>query len=130
VGRFVTRHHRPAHETFLTIEPVPCLWGLNNDLSTRFVSPGFARLVGVSRLLLVGQPCFSLLASADIAVLESLVRTPLSGASAVVGVRHIEGVHIPVTLRRISGGPGRDTAVFTVLPVLCQDHGSAALLDQ
>jgi hypothetical protein len=123
-------------DTLLTIKLVPCLWGVNDDLSTRFVSPAFARLVGVGRLLLIGQPWFMLLANANRAALESLVRSPLSGPAAVVEIRHVEGGLIPVALRRISGGRGRDTAVLTVVPILDQesaaahDQGKAALFDQ
>ena len=91
-----------------------CVWALNRDLTTLFASPGFARLVGINRLVLAEVPWFALLSRASLSSLEWLIDTQFDGATTVLELRHIEGRHIAVVVRRVYGGPATDKAVFIV----------------
>jgi len=108
------RHDEPM---ILTMQPAPSVWAVEEDLSTLFASPSFARLVGINRLVLAGLPWFVVLPGASRSALDWLVHTPQSSPTAILAIRHLEGAHIRVLLRRIHGGPDQGRAVFTVIPL-------------
>jgi len=94
-----------------------CVWAVNPVVSTVFASSAFARLVGIDRRVLAGQPWFVVLPITSIAAAEWLVHTAARRPSATLDVRHLEGEYISVVLSRVCGGPGHDHAVFRVSPL-------------
>ena len=92
------------------------VWAVDPDLVTLFVSPGFARLVGINRLVLAGLPSF-VIAPSSLDALEWLIDTTAQRASALLVLRHLEGVRIPALAYRVYGGGGRDKTVLRVYPL-------------
>jgi|HubBroStandDraft_1064217.scaffolds.fasta_scaffold856719_2 PAS domain-containing protein len=110
-------HSRRDKPMILTMQPAPCVWAVAPDLSTLLASPSFARLVGIERKALAGLAWSTVLPGNSRPALDWLVDTPQTSPTAILEVRHLEGLHIRVLLRRIHGGPGQDRAVFMVVPL-------------
>ena len=94
-----------------------CVWAVDPVVTTVFASSAFARLVGIDRHVLPGQPWFVVLPIMSITTVEWLVHTSTRSPTAILDVRHLEGEHISVVLSRVAGGPGNDHAVFRVSPL-------------
>jgi hypothetical protein len=94
-----------------------CVWAVNPIVSTVFASSAFARLVGIERRVLRGQPWFVVLPITSLTAVEWLVHSTAWRPAATLDLRHLEGEYIAAVLSRVSGGPGHDYAVFNVSPL-------------
>jgi hypothetical protein len=103
--------------TAIPIISAACTWAVDDDLTTLFASPGFARLVGINRLVVAGLPWFAIVRGTSAPALEWLVDTPRRRASAIIELRHLEGGFLPTVAYRVYGGPGKDKVVFRVFPL-------------
>jgi PAS domain-containing protein len=114
IGRELPVYGRTIEDETIPAQDASCIWAVAPGLTTVFASPAFSRLVGISRFVLVGQPWFVLLPEESMKAVDWLVSTPTTRATAILDIRHLEGLRHRVVLRRIYGGPGHDKAVFRV----------------
>jgi PAS domain-containing protein len=93
------------------------IWAVDPELTTLFVSPGFARLVGINRLVLAGLPWFTIIPETSLTALEWLVDTEKRRPSSILELRHLEGARLRAVALRVYGGPDRDKVVLRVIPL-------------